>query len=275
MTDNPSTKHPQAPLHLHGLWVHPIKSCAGISVKEAVADSRGLVGDRRWMWIDDSGAFISQRSHPALALVEPLVSGAGVTLRCGGVEPLVVAPPPMDAPRLALDVWGGACEGADAGDAAARWLAKNLNIQARLVVQRGRRDVDPSYAPGHEVGFADGFPLLVASAEAVAFVAERAGRVADARRFRPNVVIAGGGAFVEDQWRRIVIGDVEIELVKPCGRCGVLDVDPDKGVRDVGVLRALRPDRLLGGELRFGMNAVVVSPGRMRVGDSVEVLATR
>ena len=257
------------------LWIHPIKSCAAVSVAVAEADSRGLVGDRRWMWVDEDGQFLSQRTHPELARIRAEVRGESLRLAADGAPDLWVHPPGPEVPLRTLAIWGHDCQGADAGDQPAAWLYRVLGVRARLMAHRGRRAVDLRYAADHEVGFADGFPLLVVSESAVVRIAERSGRSPDARRFRPNLVVGGVPAFAEDAWRGIRIGAVEIALVKPCGRCGVLDVAPDTGLRDSGLLASLRPDRHREGELLFGVNAVVVKPGILRVGDRVEVLQRR
>jgi uncharacterized protein YcbX len=34
------------------LWIYPIKSCRGISLKKALVTKQGLELDRRWMFVD-------------------------------------------------------------------------------------------------------------------------------------------------------------------------------------------------------------------------------
>jgi uncharacterized protein len=51
------------------IWIYPIKSCQGISVKSALIGRRGFVFDRIFMIIDKDGKFVSQRTEPKLALV--------------------------------------------------------------------------------------------------------------------------------------------------------------------------------------------------------------
>src|SRR6478609_2164455 len=55
-------------LELSEIWVYPVKSLGGISLQEAQVTDRGLELDRRWLLVDDSGLFLSQREHPDLAL---------------------------------------------------------------------------------------------------------------------------------------------------------------------------------------------------------------
>jgi uncharacterized protein YcbX len=56
---------------LSGLYVYPIKSCAGISMDSAELSATGLRHDRRWMLVDGDGKFMSQRAHPRMALRFP------------------------------------------------------------------------------------------------------------------------------------------------------------------------------------------------------------
>ena len=58
-------------LRLTGLNIYPIKSARGIPLAESAVDEFGLRYDRRWMVVDESGLFLSQRSHSRLALVVP------------------------------------------------------------------------------------------------------------------------------------------------------------------------------------------------------------
>ena len=53
------------------LFVHPVKSCAGIEVQEALLTDTGLDLDRAWMVVDADGVFVSQRELPRMALVRP------------------------------------------------------------------------------------------------------------------------------------------------------------------------------------------------------------
>ena len=53
-----------------GLFVYPIKSCAGLALSEAELTETGLDLDRAWMVVDTQGEFVSQRELPRLALVQ-------------------------------------------------------------------------------------------------------------------------------------------------------------------------------------------------------------
>ncbi len=117
--------------------------------------------------------------------------------------------------------------------------------------------------------FQDAFPLLVASTASLAEVNRRLALAGEApvtlARFRPSIVVDGLDAHGEDHVDEIVFagaeGPVRLKLVKPCTRCSIPDVDPERGVAGhaVGdVLAQYRADPRVGGALTFAMNAVIV-----------------
>ena len=58
---------------LNQLNIYPLKSARGISLNNAFMEQRGLAHDRRWMVVDDSGQFMTQRSCPSMALILSLI----------------------------------------------------------------------------------------------------------------------------------------------------------------------------------------------------------
>lgn len=93
----------------------------------------------------------------------------------------------------------------------------------------------------------------------------------DRRRFRPNVVIAGVEGLSERNWEgaQLKIGDAVIGMEDLRMRCIMTTFDPDTGEQDKGVLRRIQKE--FRGQL--GLNSYVVSPGRISVGDTVELIA--
>jgi uncharacterized protein len=92
----------------------------------------------------------------------------------------------------------------------------------------------------------------------------------DGRRFRPNLLVAGVEGLAERDWpgRTLRIGTALIGVSHLCERCAMTTVDPDSGEVDPSILTRVR--RELDGE--FALNCDVLEPGRVAVGDPVEVL---
>jgi hypothetical protein len=107
-------------------------------------------------------------------------------------------------------------------------------------------------------------PLLVATDGAVAAF----GR--DIRRLRPNILIGGVEGMDEVSWEgaELHIGEAIVRLDSLRGRCPMTTVDPDTLERDPEVLRDI--GRRFGG--RLALNAEVVRPGTILLGDRVELV---
>ena len=71
-------------IRLTGLNIYPVKSARGIPLDESAVDEFGLRYDRRWMVVDEAGLFLSQRSHPRLALVASSISDGTLRVDASG-----------------------------------------------------------------------------------------------------------------------------------------------------------------------------------------------
>lgn len=270
-------------MHIAELAIHPLKSARPVRVTELPLTPLGPARDRRWMLVDATGRFLSQRTHPRLCLVvaEALPDGA-LHLAAPGMPALQV--PPAAGESVTVEVWQDRLEARATDPDADAWCSDYLGLPVRLVFlpEQTVRAVDPRFAgPGHRTAFSDGFPLLLVTQASLVHLNERlraAGTPAvDWRRFRPNVVVAGDlPPHAEDGWRRLRVGGIELALVKPCSRCVVPAIDPDTGVKDGQILTILRSYRSgADGRVYFGQNVVSGSrpPGAvLRAGDAVEIL---
>jgi hypothetical protein len=262
-------------IRLTGLNIYPIKAARGIALDESAVDEFGLCYDRRWMVVDESGVFLSQRSHPRLALAAPSIRDGGLQVDAPGMPPLRTPLHPTDAVATSVTVWDDTCSVSWVGDQAAEWFSKYLGFPCVLVHMADRvvRPADPAFAPaGARVSFADGFPFLMISEESLADLNGRLSDPLPMNRFRPNLVVAGGAPFVEDTWKDLRIGGVKIRVVKPCARCLVTTTDQATAERGKEPLRTLATYRKVRGEVMFGQNAVHEGTGRLRVGDQVFVV---
>ena len=55
---------------ISGIFVYPVKSASQISLDYSKLEQRGLAYDRRWMVVDESGTFMTQRTSPTMALLK-------------------------------------------------------------------------------------------------------------------------------------------------------------------------------------------------------------
>jgi hypothetical protein len=262
------------------LYHYPIKSCAGTALDVAALDARGIVHDREFMLVDAAnGRFLTQRELPRMALVTPrLDDGAGTMLTVSAPDaPPLSVPVRATGPTCEVIVWRDGCRAVDQGDEIARWFAAFLGVACRLVrmADGHERTVDPAYATSarDQVGFADGYPLLLISEESLADLNARLAEPLPMNRFRPNIVVAGvGGSFAEDGWSRVRIGETVFHIVKACARCAITTTDQRTATVGKEPLTTLATYRRGERGVLFGQNLIHEGPGSIRRGDRVEVL---
>ena len=277
-----------SPATISRLFVYPVKSCAGVELREALMTETGLDLDRAWMVVDDAGRFVTQRQFPRMALVRPQIKLSEVVLRAPGMLALHLAIDAVEEP-VRVRVWDDEVAAFDMGAVAAQWFTDFLGRPLRLVRfdPEQRRLSSAQWTGGVEAlnQFSDGFPLLVLGQASLDELNARlvgAGRTAvGIERFRPNIVLAGLPAHEEDRWplaRIDAAESVAVRLVKPCGRCPIPNVDPATGERAPGVLEMLmqyRRNEQIGGLAAFAMNGIVVRgvEQTLRVGQAVTLHA--
>jgi len=273
-----------APARIARLFVYPVKSCAGVEVREAVLTETGLDLDRAWMVVDAQGRFVTQRQLPRMALVRPQIRHSEVVLRAPGMLALHLSIDSVEEP-VKVRVWEDEVAAYDMGAVAAQWFTDFLGQPLRLVrFDPDERRLSNARWTGDAEAlnqFSDGFPLLVLGEAALDELNRRLAAAGHApvgiERFRPNIVLAGLPAHEEDRLPRLTIAagePVQLRLVKPCGRCPIPNVDPATGEVSPHVLATLmqyRRNELIAGKAAFGMNAIVVQglEQTLRVGQTV------
>jgi len=264
-------------VRLSGLFVYPIKACGGIALDQADVVERGLAFDRRYMLVDRTGTFVSQREVPRLCLAKTAFERDAVVVSTPGLAKLEL--PRALTTEAAFErhtyrVWdsfGSALRHAEGS----RWFSEFLNDEVSLLYMPDaeRRQVNPTRArPGDIVSFADGYPLLLISEASLADLNRRLDAPLEMRRFRPNLVISECEPYAEDGFSALQIGGVSFRAVKRCDRCVVTTVDPETGERGKEPLRTLARYRLWDQKVWFGMNLIHDGPGTLRVGDAVSLL---
>jgi uncharacterized protein YcbX len=264
-------------VRLSEIWIHPVKSLAGGRAVHARVDDRGLEGDRRFMVVDASDRFLTQREHPPMARVAARIEGGSLRLETAGRAALAL-PIEVEGPAREVTVWDDRCRAIDAGDEAAGWLSDALEREVRLVrmPESTRRPVARAYSSeGALVSFADAFPLLLIGQGSLDALNARLEQPVDARRFRPNLVIAGAPPFAEDGWSELTVGALRLRVTKPCSRCTIVNVDPDGGTRGTEPLATLATFRTKDRQIFFGQNLVHAGEGELSVGDPVIAVSGR
>jgi uncharacterized protein YcbX len=257
---------------------YPVKSCAGVPLTEALLTEAGLAHDRTFMVVDADGVFRSQRRDPLLAVVQPALSedGALLTLGAPNVEDLSIEVA-LGAARRDVLLFGNRYHGIDQGGAVAEWLSSVLGRTARLVrVPPEHQRVTDGWTRGTSA-YADSSPIHAISRATLRELNRRlAGAAVPMSRFRPNIVIDGWECpHMEDQARRVRMGNAELGYAKLAIRCAVALVDQGSGVKaGPEPIRTLATYRRMPGDgVAFGAKFSVLQTGKLTVGDEATVLS--
>lgn len=266
---------------LSQLHIYPLKSCAALTLDSAEVEPRGLAADRRWMVVDADAKFLTGRQDPRLTLISAVADGATLRLDAPGMPTLQIQAPAASDLRIETAVWGAKVSPLLAPAAANAWISKFLAAPCRIVhmdaacVRAVKAKYDGEYGEyGDQVSLADGFPLLLISQAALDHLNGKLAQPLPILRFRPNLVVAGTTPHAEDAWKRVRIGGIEFDVVKPCVRCVFTTVDFDRGQFDPSgePLRTLKSYRRSPDGITFGQNLIPRGVGTLRLGDAVEVL---
>jgi uncharacterized protein YcbX len=277
--------HPEVTARIERLFVYPVKSCAGIELREAEITETGFDLDRAWMVVDAQGEFVTQRELPRMALIQPQLKFSEVILRAPGMLALHLKVDTVEEP-VRVKLWDEEVAAYDMGAVAAQWFTDFLGQPLRLVRfdPEHQRLSSKQWTGGVDAAnqFNDGYPLLVVSTASLDLLNEKlaaAGRApVGIERFRPNIVVSGVEAHDEDRLAGLRVaaegGTVDLRPVKPCARCPIPNVDPATAAVDPVVtdtLQGYRRNELLGGAPSFGMNLIVMEgiDRKLRVGDAV------
>ena len=260
----------QKSIEITGLYIYPVKSLAGIALQESELDSMGLKYDRRWMLVSTEGKFLSQRTLPKLALIQTSLDEAGQLTLSVQNKPNLIVPKASDN-TMPVKIWKDTVLANMVGDESDRWLSEVLGVPCHLVYINEEivRQCDLEYSKqGDRTGFADGFPMLLASEASLDDLNERLDTPVDMRRFRPNIVVKGCEPFAEDTWEKFKLADVAMRGVKPCSRCPIPTVDPDTGERTgTEPITTLASYRKKNHKVYFGMNVIHQEQGVLKLGD--------
>ncbi|WP_192346534.1 MOSC domain-containing protein [Algoriphagus sp. Y33] len=264
-------------LLIQDIYVYPIKSLAGIRLSEAKVEERGFELDRRWMLVDETGKFISQRKFPLMAAIKVEIGDDSLTVyHLSNPSKLIRIPFDAAGEEISsVEVWDDKMAARLVAKEFDDWFSDVLGMGVRLVKMPSttERKVDPRYAVnGESVSFADGMPYLLIGQKSLTDLNFRLRAPVSMNRFRPNIVFSGGEPFIEDSWGKMQIGDVNFQVVKPCARCVLITVEQETGIKGAEPLKTLATYRKVGNKILFGQNMVALSTGVIKVGDELKLM---
>jgi len=262
-------------MHITSLYIYPIKSLGGISLQLANLLKRGLEFDRRWMLVDSDGVFLTQRQIPDLALFSLKMEENQILVysKLTGSE-VRISIIPEGQKECMVKVWGDEVSAVEVSTNVSAWFTNEIGKPTRLVYMpdNSERLIDPNYTHNAEiVSFADGYPVLVTNEASLTELNSRLKQSIEMNRFRPNIVIAGEEPFEEDDWKTVSIGNAQLNLVKKCARCVMVNINPKTAIMEKEVLTALANFRKKDNKVYFGINGYALKSGIVGIGDKIKI----
>jgi uncharacterized protein YcbX len=241
------------------LYIYPVKSLAGIQLTESKLTPFGFEHDRRWMIVDSDGKFISQREMAKMACIKTNIINDHLVLTHDDSE---IKVPIVDSQskQLKVTVWKDSFDAKHVSQEVDDWLTEILAKKCQLVYMQEdvKRQIDLDFAPsGHNVSFADAFPILVISQASLDDLNSRLDNHVDINRFRANMIVSGVSPFAEDDWASISINGIGYQAIKKCSRCIMPSINQETGRQDnVKMLAVLNGYRRIDNKIKFGQNLI-------------------
>ncbi|KJY67928.1 hybrid-cluster NAD(P)-dependent oxidoreductase [Vibrio nigripulchritudo] len=264
-------------IQLSQINVFPVKSIGGISLSKAWVESQGLTFDRRFMVATPDGTMVTARKYPNMVNIHAALQPDGFIFTYPDVPPFQLRYDDLERKPQQTQVWKDEFEALSTSQETNRWFSDVIGIDVQLLYC-GEQSARFREKIKTNVSFADGYPLLVISEGSLEELNARSSEKHSMDQFRTNLVVSGTEPFAEDGWKRIRIGEVEFEAVKPCERCILTTVNTKTGTfreskEPLKTLSEFRANER--GGVFFGQNLVAKNEGIIRAGDCVEVLETK
>jgi len=253
------------------IYIYPIKSLAGISCQEALAEEMGFENDRRWMLIDADNQMITQREHRIMSQFYPQISGEKISITFQDQKHEFSIQEHLDH-SIEVNVWDDKSEVIEVNASTSKWFSEHLGFECKLVkiIKNGDRKHESSkLKETFNVSLADGYPYLMIGSQSLDFLNEKLTDKITVLRFRPNLVISTETPHEEDDFTTFKIGEVNFKNIKTCERCIMVNNDPDNGKLKKEPLKTLSKYRVVNNSVLFGTNVVSLNSGIISVGDEI------
>ena len=256
-------------IHISYLYAYLLKSGRPQSLDHAQIITTGLVGDRDFAVIDDGGRMLTAREYPMLLEVEAKIMNDHMYFKCKG--DFITVPRKTGSSKTRTGIlFGQSVGGLELDDSIQKWFSKCMGVSCHVV------EINAVYMRQMEgqsidITYTDAAPILLTSEASLRDLNNRMTLPVGMNRFRPNIVVNGGNAFEEDDWKSLKIGSCEFEISHHCPRCVLTTIDPSHPGKGISKepLKTLSTFRKSGNEVNFGVYLIPKKMGIIRLNDEV------
>jgi uncharacterized protein YcbX len=248
-----------------------VKGLGLVHPEEVVVEASGVRENRRFHIVDAEGHRFNQLRNGALVQIRPEYDADRERLRLHFPDGSVADGEVSLGTEVTTDFYGRPVAGnyvaGPWSEALSAWAGRPL----RLIQS----------APGLAVDRGRGHVSLISTASLVELGREGEQQSpVDGRRFRMLFELEGCEPHEEDEWvkQHLRIGEAVVRIRGDVGRCAITTQNPETGEPDFDTLRTIATYRGFteneAGKrhLPFGVYGEVAEPGRVTIGDAVEVV---
>lgn len=240
-------------MHITRVGLTPLKGARHAALTQVQLDHGGPVGDRLWCLVDvDRPRVLRTVENPRMLLVDATWDGSSLSVDTPDAGSATATPEPTGE-TLVSDYWGRDAQLEIMDSPHAEVLTRHLGRAVRLA--RVSRAGEVVY----------GAPVSIVTSGALASLGED-----DSARFRATFTISAD--HDPEPGTLLALGDAVVRVRGAIPRCRVIDICPDSGELDRTHLRTLADRAHPHVGLPFGVDADVVVPGFVRLGQPVSVV---
>jgi uncharacterized protein YcbX len=255
-------------MSLRVAWIShcPVKGLAVRQLDECELTEAGITGDREFFLVDENDRLVNAKGLGGLQQIIPRYDREAGSLTLDFPDGTTISQEVGFDGSVGSNFWGITVEARVVEGPWSEAISDFVGRDLRLVGGAGP-------APDRR---RSGAATLLGTGSLQALGRVLGEDEVDERRFRMNFGIDGLGEHEEDEWlgRRVRVGGAVVVPQGNVGRCAVTTQNPETGAPDLDTLKALARYRGViesTEPLPFGVYAAVAQPGRVRVGDPVEL----
>jgi uncharacterized protein YcbX len=251
--------------------VAPVKGLGLVHPESISLERHGVRENRRFHIVDADGRRFNQLRNGALVQIQPEYDADTERLTLRFPDGSVADGEVSLGMEVTTDFYGRPVVGNYVQGPWSAALSEWAGVPLRLVQS----------PPGLAVDRGRGHVSLISTAS-LAELGDKGdqGRPVDGRRFRMLFELEGCAPHEEDGWvkRHLRVGEATIRIRGDVGRCAITTQNPETGEPDFDTLRTISAYRGFteneAGKrhIPFGVYGEVTEPGRVTVGDGVELL---
>lgn len=256
---------------IESIWRYPVKSMMGEMLDEAFVSFAGVMGDRVYGLVTESGnpgfPWFTGRDQESLLLYKPRYTEAAVTVKPGNLEAAQKMAPGINPLYPDTEQFSVEVETPDGAtyrieDAAflehLKTLANDPTLRLHFT-QRGQFDCRP---------------LTLFSTQLSDVLSQELGTDIDKRRFRSNLYVTWNEDMPplyekEVVGKRLKIGDtLEVSVLERDPRCKMITLDPDTSAANPEIIKHVANAH----EGYAGVYGAVLVEGVVKAGDAIALL---